>query len=216
MIDVYCERTGPGLFAEPVNALTNFSFIIAAWAIWVLASRVGRPSTGVQVLVLLSVLVGVGSILWHTFATNWALWLDIIPILLFLICFFWLYMHTVAELPTSLALAVIGAFLVATYFLQGYPDVLNGALAYTPGLIVLLALGVLHAQQQAEDRYALLAAAGVHAAALVFRTIDDAVCPAFSLGTHFLWHSLNGVAVYLATRTLLLNRGSQLRLAGSA
>jgi hypothetical protein len=29
-MDVYCERTGPGLLAEPLNAVTNASFLIAA------------------------------------------------------------------------------------------------------------------------------------------------------------------------------------------
>jgi hypothetical protein len=27
MIDVYCERIGPGLLAEPLNAVTNASFL---------------------------------------------------------------------------------------------------------------------------------------------------------------------------------------------
>lgn len=29
-IDHYCERTGPGLWAEPVNALTNLAFPLGA------------------------------------------------------------------------------------------------------------------------------------------------------------------------------------------
>ena len=28
----YCERIGPGLLAELLNAVTNASFLIAAWA----------------------------------------------------------------------------------------------------------------------------------------------------------------------------------------
>jgi hypothetical protein len=31
-MDAYCERTAPGLLAEPLNAITNTSFLIAAWA----------------------------------------------------------------------------------------------------------------------------------------------------------------------------------------
>jgi hypothetical protein len=69
-MDVYCERVGPGLLAEPLNAISNVSFLLAAWAAWVLARRVGALSPGVQVLVALGVSVGVGSILWHTFATS--------------------------------------------------------------------------------------------------------------------------------------------------
>jgi hypothetical protein len=29
-IDAYCERLGPGLWAEPLNAVTNLAFIVAA------------------------------------------------------------------------------------------------------------------------------------------------------------------------------------------
>ena len=52
MIDVYgyCERLGPELLAEPLNALTNASFLIAAGAAWLLARRLGRLSTDVWVL----------------------------------------------------------------------------------------------------------------------------------------------------------------------
>ena len=30
-IDIYCERIEPGLWAEPLNAITNLAFIIAAF-----------------------------------------------------------------------------------------------------------------------------------------------------------------------------------------
>jgi hypothetical protein len=69
MIDVYCERIGPGLLAEPLNAVTNASFLIAAWAAWLLASRLGRLSPEVWGLLALSVAVGIGSGIWHSFAT---------------------------------------------------------------------------------------------------------------------------------------------------
>src|SRR5207248_1986226 len=149
-IDAYCERTGPGLLAEPLNAITNASFLIAAWADWLLARRSGRLSIGMQVLIWLSVSVGVGSGLWHTFATNWALWLDIIPILFFLIWFFWLYLRSVAGVSPLFASGVVLAFLVTTFFAQRFANVLNGAPVYTPGLILLAVLGVSHAQKRAE------------------------------------------------------------------
>ena len=38
MIDLYCERTAPGLWEEPINALTNLSFFVAAWFAWRLDS----------------------------------------------------------------------------------------------------------------------------------------------------------------------------------
>lgn len=37
LLDIHCERTGSGLLAEPLHALTHASFLIAAWAAWLLA-----------------------------------------------------------------------------------------------------------------------------------------------------------------------------------
>jgi hypothetical protein len=40
-IDAYCERLGPGLWAEPLNAVTNLAFIVAAV---ICALRLGHPA----------------------------------------------------------------------------------------------------------------------------------------------------------------------------
>jgi hypothetical protein len=53
-MDAYCERTGPGLLAETLNAITNASFLIAAWAAWLLARRLGRRSVDIQILIWLA------------------------------------------------------------------------------------------------------------------------------------------------------------------
>src|SRR5215211_4158763 len=113
-MDAYCERTAPGLLNEPLNAITNFSFLIAAWAAWLLARRSGRLSAGIQVLIWLAASVGIGSILWHTLPNGWTLVLDIIPILVFLIWLFWLYLRGVAGMPTPLVVVAVAAFLLAS------------------------------------------------------------------------------------------------------
>ena len=207
-MDVYCERVGPGLLAEPLNAVTNASFLLAAWAAWVLASRTGTLSSGGRVLIALAAAVGVGSLMWHTFATPWALILDTVPILLFIVWYLWLYTRTVLDASPPIAIASVVAFLVATVLALQYSHVLHGALVYTPGLLVVLVLGVAHARERRAERVALLAAVGVYAAALVFRTIDQEVCPVLPIGTHFLWHSLIGLVTYLAMRGLLLTLAS--------
>ena len=75
-------------------------------------------------------------------------------------------------------------------------------------LAVVLAIGAWHAQAARPGRHDLLAAGAVLAVSLTFRTVDPAVCPAFPLGTHFLWHLLNGLVLYLAARPLVLRPGS--------
>jgi hypothetical protein len=39
-VDGYCERVAPGLWGEPLNAVSNIAFLVAAVAVW-LAARHG-------------------------------------------------------------------------------------------------------------------------------------------------------------------------------
>src|ERR687894_2496815 len=135
-MDVYCERVGMGVLAEPLNAVSNISFLLAAWAAWVLAKRTGTLSAGVRVLIAMAASVGIGSILWHTYPTMLTLILDIVPILIFIIWFIWLYARNVIGMRSLFAVACAAAFVLGTFFFIQYADVLHGALVYTPGLVV--------------------------------------------------------------------------------
>jgi hypothetical protein len=216
MMDVYCERVGPGLLAEPLNAVSNISFLLAAWAAWVLAKRTGTLSAGVRVLIAIAASVGIGSILWHTYATPLTLILDIVPILIFLIWYIWLYTRNVIGMRPLFAVASVAAFLLGTFLVIPYSGVLHGAPVYAPGLVVALVLGVFHATERMVARFTLLAAAGVYAAALFFRTIDNEVCPVLPIGTHFLWHILIGLVTYLAMRCLILSTTTEVGAGSSS
>jgi hypothetical protein len=213
MMDAYCERVGPWLLAEPLNAVSNISFLLAAWAAWVLAKRTGALSAGVRALIAIAASVGIGSILWHTYPVMSTLILDIVPILMFLIWYIWLYTRNVIGMRSLFAVASVAAFLLATFLAVPYAGVLHGAPVYTPGLMVALVLGVFHAAERTVARFTLLAAAGVYLAALFFRTIDNEVCPVLPIGTHFLWHLLIGLVTYLAIRTLILSTRSEVPIA---
>src|SRR3712207_5019225 len=115
IMDAYCERVGPGVLAEPLNAASNISFLLAAWAAWVLAKRTGTLSAGVRVLIALAASVGIGSILWHTYPTPLTLILDIVPILIFIIWYIWLYTRNVIGMRSLFAVACVGAYLLATF-----------------------------------------------------------------------------------------------------
>ena len=51
MIDLYCERFGPGIWAEPINALTNLAFLVAAFAAWRLADQYRSLSVTTELLI---------------------------------------------------------------------------------------------------------------------------------------------------------------------
>jgi hypothetical protein len=103
------------------------------------------------------------------------------------------------------AAGLLATFLVAAYFGRQFPHILNGSLIYAPAVLLILGLGLYHYRAQKDERFAVLAAAGVFLVAIFFRSIDSAVCPSFSMGTHFLWHLLVPVVLYLFMRGLLLN-----------
>ena len=205
MPNLYCERAGPGLFAEPLNALTNVAFFVAAWAAWSLARRSRIATADIWMLIALSIVIGIGSTLFHTFATGWARILDEVPILLFQLWYLWLYMRRIMAQAPELAAASIAGYLAAAYLGRQFPLLLNGSLIYAPALILMLGLGVYHFLQNKAGRWLLLAGMGVFLLSLGLRSIDAAVCPYVPTGTHFLWHLLNGVVLYLSMRALILN-----------
>lgn len=214
--DEYCERVGSSLLAEPINAISNLSFIVAAWAAWRLAERTGTLTTGVKVLIALAGATAIGSMLWHTFANTLSLYLDVLPIVLFIVGFLWLYVRHVMGKGAGSAALGVGAFFLSAVLVQPIGDDIHGAPSYLPGLLVVLVLGVYHAIQRKPSRFTLLAAAGSYFTALFFRTIDNELCHYMTIGTHFIWHILIALVTYLAMRSLILSLASQLQVAERA
>ena len=83
MVDLYCERIDPGFWAEPVNALTNIGFVFAAWFTYRIAVREQAHKSSIAAIAGIIAAIGIGSFLFHTMATPFTRWLDIIPIFVF-------------------------------------------------------------------------------------------------------------------------------------
>lgn len=204
MIDLYCERVGAGLWQEPVNALTNLSFLVAALASWQLARQMRMLQPGSWLLLALMTAIGLGSALFHTYATRWAMLLDVVPIGLYQITYLWLYARWVMRLSMRNTIGILLAFLAAWPLFGQFTEMLNGSLIYAPALLLLFGFGVYQFLHLHKGRTLLFAACAVFLTSLTFRTLDLAVCAQLPLGTHFLWHLLNGALLYLTARALLL------------
>ena len=82
-VDGYCERVGPDYWSEPVNAVTNAAFLLAAAFMW---PRVRGLPLG-RLLCAILAAIGIGSWLFHTHAQAWAGLADVLPILLFILVY---------------------------------------------------------------------------------------------------------------------------------
>lgn len=193
-IDAYCERTDFSFWAEPVNALSNAAFLLAAFLVWRLTDA--RRDHGAMLLVWLLVSIGIGSFLFHTLAQRWTGLADVLPIMVFTLTY--LYLATTRFLRPQWwagALAVVAyvpfAFGIGALVRAGLGP-MNGSAAYTPQVAALLLYAVLVWRRSSDTANGLLYGAGLLVLSLGFRTIDQGVCSDFPLGTHFLWHTLNG------------------------
>ncbi|MGH6933239.1 MAG: ceramidase domain-containing protein [Dongiaceae bacterium] len=207
-VDHYCERTDPSFWSEPVNALTNAAFLLAAWLAWrQLAGRPGAAGDGtIRALILALAAVGPGSFLFHTLATRWAEWGDVIPILLFMLIYLWLLLGRLLGVPPWPRAGALAVFLAATVYLEAAVPgaVLWGGALYLPTLLVLIGACLALRRRQAGAARAMAGATGVFLLSFAARTLDAPVCPAFPLGSHFLWHLLNAALLYLLTRLVIL------------
>ncbi len=200
-IDLYCERLGPGLLAEPLNAVTNGAFLVAAWQLQRLARHGGGSDRGVLALAVLALAIGIGSGLFHTFATGWALAADVVPILLFQLLFLLLYLRRRVGLAPLPVAGLCLAFLLACLAVRGLPPLLNGSLMYAPTLAVL-ALLAWH-QLRSLQSWLLVRATGLFSLSLLLRSLDNALCPIWPIGTHLFWHLLNAAVLVLSGQALV-------------
>lgn len=206
-IDNYCERLEPGLWAEPINAVTNLAFIIAAYFALALAIDEDAVNKKSLILIELIALIGIGSALFHTFADYGTLLADVIPILLFQIAFIWFYSLSVIRLNAFKTAGLFGVFMVLTVLAENAPaHILNGSLGYAPAILFLFGFGIWHWRAKMRERYVLMLASLVFMVSLTFRSVDMAVCDSLPIGTHFMWHILNGCVLYLAVRGFIKNQ----------
>jgi hypothetical protein len=207
-LDLYCERTDAAFWSEPLNALTNLAFLVAA--ILILAARRGRPGWDAAIFAGLTLLVGVGSLLFHTFATVWGRWLDLVFIAAFIYVFLGLCLARVVGLGwRGVAAGIVGYAVLERVVLGAVPPgALSGSLLYLPPLLTLAALAWYARRRGHPAAPRLAAAVGVFAGALVIRTADLPLCQAWPAGTHFVWHVLTAWVLYLAATAVLAPRGA--------
>jgi hypothetical protein len=140
--------------------------------------------------------IGVGSWLFHTHANRLTGLMDVLPIVLFIL----LYVFAATRdflgarpLVAGLAAAGFVPYAVAlTPVFRALPFFEVSAF-YWPVPVLILGYAVLLRQRAPGTARGLALGAAILVVSLVFRTLDETVCDTVPLGTHFMWHVLNGI-----------------------
>ena len=219
----YCERTAVGWWQEPLNTWSNLFFLLAALAaLWYCRRRDHAPSYFVDKIHLLLCIelfaVGIASWIFH--ASGKALFetLDTLMILVFLAtATFALLVRGVgfSRLQALLGVVALVSVVALLAYLPLVGIVLLDGVHYIPAVLALLVIALLirrHAKTIGNPDL-LNSAAGIVATfivllvSLTMRTLDIPLCDDLRygtqpLGTHFLWHTLNALALFLVIASL--------------
>ena len=189
-VDGYCERLGPGYWAEPLNAVTNAAFLVAAVVMWRRVQGIGRALCAVLFA------IGVGSYLFHTHANRLTGLMDVLPIGLFILLYLFAASRDMLALRPWAAGLATAAFVpwaaVTTPVFAALPFFRVSAM-YWPVPVLILVYAALLVRRAPATARGLAIGAGILVLSLAFRSADRALCAAFPPGTHFLWHVLNAV-----------------------
>ena len=214
-IFAYCERgMNPAFWAEPLNAISNAAFLLAALLALMSWQRHRHDLSGVPrdsrmelALVVLVAVIGTGSFLFHTFATRWAMLADVIPISVFMVVYLGYALRRFVGLSWILTLAGLAAFFASIQFAESFDcggrRCLNGSVGYLPALGALALIGAWLGMRGHPASRWVLGGAAIFAVSLTFRTLDRSICPQTALfggrmlGTHFIWHMCNATLLYL-------------------
>jgi len=204
-ISNYCERTSPALWAEPLNAVSNIAFFVAAWLLYKSYKSGQCNGREVALLIFLVALIGLGSTLFHTFANKLTEIADVVPIGLFVFYYLWVTLRRLVELSrlqTGITLVVFALAAIAMSHIPN-PYRFNGSISYFPCWVAIFIVGWYLKHRQHPSAPLIMRAACWLALSLTFRSLDFVLCAALPIGTHFLWHSINGLVLYLLTSAII-------------
>ena len=224
---LYCERgTSEALWAEPINAISNAGFFLAALIFWQLV--LWRPpeqrSPDHYLFVALVFAICFGSTAFHVYADRGTELADIIPIGVFMLVYLGFALNRFLNVPPGWTVLLVVAFagLIAGSMqihcwdggigLAGDATdakvCLNGSIGYLPALGALIVISMLVTECRHKATPYLLAATVVFAVSILLRSLDMAYCSQVEIegrdvGTHFIWHLLNAVVLFLLMRASL-------------
>ncbi len=201
----YCERQGPGVFAEPVNAITNAAFLIAGLLALREIQKHTEVSPGTQALPWMLAIVAVGSALYHTIRNPYTLVIDAVPLFAFILWAIFLLLRQ--GLRTERPAAIIVTAFVALEILLSATvprEFLNGSTRHAVALAFSGFVVLIIARRFGNIAWRAVPVLSFYALAVICRTVDPLVCPSFPIGTHFLWHVFGATASFFVVHLIVI------------
>ena len=200
-INIYCERNSEFFFGEPINAITNFSYIIVG----LISLTKTLKDKLCQFLSIELILIGICSFILHTYANILSAILDSISILIF--GFTYLYGANIRFLKLSSLLSILGviAFIPFSFFviltIQFFFGSMNGSAFYFSYIFLFLGYSSYLRKINFFVSKNLFICFMILSISVFFRTIDQDLCFFVPVGTHFIWHILNtsvlGLSIFI-------------------
>lgn len=206
-IGYYCGRFSPGFWGEPLNSLSNLSFVFGA----VVAFRFWRSSPNRDPwqlpLFALAASIGVGSFIFHSHPVPVTLLIDLVPIQIFGLAALAYVCHRYIGLrPTRTVALLVAFFFVRQRWIQNVNQgLLGGGVTDVPAVLMLLSFGIILKRRRLLVANYLLLACFAYVAALLVRSWDLYLCSAFPIGLYWIWHLLTATAASMIICGAALN-----------
>lgn len=205
-MSLYCERTEPGWFAEPLNTAAGLAYFVASWQAWKQLDRERwREQWDLHLLAALIALVGLASLFWHATGFRWLFWVDAAALTAFAAAYWSVFLVRVPRIRrVGFAVAWLLTGLGLVFFYRLTPGAVPGStLAYVPMLVLLFVALVLALRVDRRLARDLLFAGVIFGLALGVRSLDAVLCTWVVVGTHWLWHLLTAGLLFVLVDGIL-------------
>ena len=197
-VDIYCERLDASFWAEPINAISNLSFIVAGLLLW----RLKSPRATVMAILL--ILIGLGSFSFHTYANRLTGLFDVLAIALYLVAFAFLIPKQWSKSSIWIQLGSVLVLIICIVLTQLLIGTLKPAFPWLPpgmylgAWLTLIIYALVTQSSNSQAARFLWLAIIIFPFSLMSRQLDIPLCD-FTGGSHWLWHLINGLTLYLSS-----------------
>ena len=197
-VDIYCERLDASFWAEPINAISNLSFIVAGLLLW----RLKSPRATVMAILL--ILIGLGSFSFHTYANRLTGLFDVLAIALYLVAFAFLIPKQWTRSSIWIQLGSVLLLILCIVLTQLLIGTLKPTFPWLPpgmylgAWLTLIIYALVTQSSNSQAARFLWLAIIIFPFSLMSRQLDIPLCD-FTGGSHWLWHLINGLTLYLSS-----------------